>query len=148
MEIEYKIGDVTEAEERIIVHGANAQGKMGSGVAKVIRAKFPKAYEKYRDFYNEYGLTVGMNINVECGDKIIINAITQDKYGYDGNKYCDYAAIRSCMKEANIAALKFNETRIAMPKIGAGLGGGDFNIIARIIEEEATDFTPVVYEFE
>ena len=35
---------------------------------------------------------------------------------------------------------------IAMPLIGAGLGGGDWNVISEIIEEESLKFQPVVYE--
>ncbi len=37
-------------------------------------------------------------------------------------------------------------TRVAMPKIGAGLGGGDWSQIAEIIELNSIHFTPIVYE--
>jgi hypothetical protein len=32
-----------------------------------------------------------------------------------------------------------------MPQIGAGLGGGDWQVIEAIIESEMTDIQPVVY---
>ena len=32
-----------------------------------------------------------------------------------------------------------------MPLIGAGLGGGDWNVISAIIQSECKDVTPVVY---
>ena len=51
MDILYKQGDLTQAEEYIIAHGCNAQGKMGSGVAKAIRREFPQAYSYYRSAY-------------------------------------------------------------------------------------------------
>ena len=35
MNIIYKQGDLLECSEQVIVHGCNAQGVMGSGVAKV-----------------------------------------------------------------------------------------------------------------
>jgi len=35
-----------------------------------------------------------------------------------------------------------------MPKIGAGLAGGDWNVIAAIIEEEFTAVQPIVYWLE
>ena len=39
MKIIYKQGDLLEAEEVVIVHGCNAQGVVGSGVALAIRNK-------------------------------------------------------------------------------------------------------------
>jgi O-acetyl-ADP-ribose deacetylase (regulator of RNase III) len=47
---------------------------------------------------------------------------------------------------------KFNEVygidEIAMPQIGAGLGGGDWNVIAAIIESELKNVKPYVYVLE
>ena len=60
---------------------------------------------------------------------IIVNAYTQ--YHYNGH-HVDYNAIRSifkCLKE------DFYFCRIGFPIIGAGLAGGDWNIISKIIRE-------------
>ena len=62
---------------------------------------------------------------------IIVNAYTQFKFG--SGLQTDYEAVRSCFK---IIKNKFGELKIAYPKIGAGLGGGDWDIISKIIEEE------------
>ena len=59
MKIVYKVGDITEAPEVVIVHGCNTQGAMGSGVAKAIRRKYPWAYEAYIDAYIKVGLDMG-----------------------------------------------------------------------------------------
>lgn len=150
MKIIYKEGDVCKAVEDIIAHGCNAQGKMGSGVAKAIRAKFPEAYAAYIE---EDELELGTVITAFSNDKIIANCITQEFYGNDGRLYADYDAIRRCMRELH-AILKepkgFGAANltVAMPKIGAGLAGGDWTIIEKIIEEEFTDVEPVVYVFK
>ena len=43
----YRIGNLLNAPQKVIAHQVNCQGKMGSGVAKVIRDKYPKVYETY-----------------------------------------------------------------------------------------------------
>jgi hypothetical protein len=36
-------------------------------------------------------------------------------------------------------------TEVGLPLVGCGLGNGDWSIISQIIEQEALDFTPIVY---
>ena len=45
-------------------------------------------------------------------------------------------------------APEFATPRIAMPKIGAGLANGDWNVIEKIVEKECTEVQPVVYVME
>ena len=142
MKIEYHTGDLFQCSETIICHGCNARGKMGSGVAKIIRERFPEAYHYYTHEHQEFGLKLGEIYCIETNEKIIINAITQAGYGYDGKQYTSYKAIESCVRQMS---KKYHGQRIAMPMIGAGLGGGDWDVISQIIEEDST-FQPVVYK--
>lgn len=143
MKIIYKEGDLLEAEENIIIHGCNAQGVMGSGVALVIKNKYPEAYKTYRS-YAGVGYRLGTISFAQIGDgKIIGNAITQEYYGRDKSKvYVDYDAVRAVFNYLNTL---FPQDKIALPKIGAGLANGDWNVIEKIIEEECKDVQPVVY---
>jgi O-acetyl-ADP-ribose deacetylase (regulator of RNase III) len=147
MKIIYKIGDVTEASETIIAHGCNSHGVMGSGVARHIREKYPKAFLVYRTQYQLYGLYLGQVVYSE-EDKIIANCITQKNYGNTGNVYVDYDAIKTCMENLYSYAGRLGYNAVAMPKIGAGLGGGDWSIISKIIEDIFVDIQPVVYIYE
>lgn len=143
MNIIYKKGSVLDATEPFILHGCNAQGRMGSGVALAIREKWPEAYEAYRNTYLSVGLRMGTISSAKSKDgKYILNAITQDTYGHDKKQYVCYDAIRTIMRNINFCCAG---GFVAMPKIGAGLGGGDWNVIASIIEEESTRIHPVVY---
>lgn len=166
MEIEYKEGDIFKGDEGIIVHGCNAQGVMGSGIAKIVKEKYTYAYDVYRKVYEKDGLELGNvyfayppNMMV-MGDPIIINAITQFNYGRDPNvRYVSYDAVRKVVKALNHYSRTYIsewkdvhkeeplQMKIAFPMIGAGLGNGDWNIISQIIEEEAVDFKPVVYKY-
>lgn len=151
MLIIYKTGDLLAAEEPAIVHGCNAKGVMGKGVAKLIRERYPTAYEAYREAHQKVGLKLGQTIWVPCDPHIVINAITQDDYRrnpYGSSKHADYDAIRAAFHEINGLAKNSgfgSIDSIALPLIGAGLAGGEWRIIAEIIEEECKTVQPVVY---
>ena len=143
----YKKGDLFTTNANIIIHGCNCQGKMNSGVAKAIRENYPDAYEIYMEAHKCGALQLGHNIYYHEGNKVIVNALTQKYYGYDNKQYVNYDAIRNCLFQLKFM-LKMMEgkIKIAMPKIGCGLGGGDWNIVSGIIEEELNDFEVEVWE--
>lgn len=162
MQIEYRTGDLLAGPERVIVHGCNAQGVMRSGIAAQIRDVFPQAYTAYRQEYDRAGrLDLGATIWANCGEKFVINAITQEYYGRDsGRRYVSYEALRKAIRAINAHA-HFSKTVealarstggplevVGMPLIGAGLANGSWRVIAGIIEEEATNFQPVVYLYD
>lgn len=151
MKIIYKKGDLLQCTESWILHGCNAQGVMGSGVALAIRKKYPSAYAAYIASIQHDGMQLGRVTYAEQEDgKTIFNGITQEYYGKDGRRYVDYQAITDVIWLINKYAVSLNKIKesyipVAMPKIGAGLGGGDWDIISEIIEEQSFNFQPVVY---
>lgn len=140
-----KIIDMMEDNPRTkdyIVHGCNAQGVMASGFAKAVREKYPKSYKDYKEAYDRYGLHVGETVlSLQDDETTIVNAITQKFYGRNPDiQYVSYDAIWMAfsMFEDHFMHYNFDKThkiRIHYPKIGAGLGGGDWNIIESIIDE-------------
>lgn len=146
MKILYRQGDLLQCSENIILHGCNSQGVMGSGVAKLIREKYPTAYSAYLAGYMELGTVT--YASQEDG-KVILNAITQEFYGRSkGKVYVSYQAIEDAFQRIDWWAghSKNKKLSIAMPKIGAGLGGGNWEVIQGIIEKESNNFQPVVYD--
>ncbi len=148
MKIEYRKGNLFETDILHIVHGCNAQGVMGSGVAKIVKEQYFEAYKFYAEQYDEAGLKLGDVQFVPANGKVIVNAITQENFGRTGAKFVDYNAVANCMKTINRVLKLSGETQVAMPQIGAGLGGGDWSVIASIIESELQDIQPVVYVLE
>lgn len=128
----------------VIVHGCNCFNQMGAGIAAQISKEFPLAYEidkktqrgdrgklgKYSSAKLDSGLTV-------------VNAYTQYDYGSKG-QHVDYEAMREVFKRIK---QDFSGQRIGYPKIGAGLAGGDWEKIERIINEEleGEDHTLVIF---
>lgn len=142
--IEYQKGNLLDVKSGIIVHGANAQGVMGSGVAKVVKEKYPECFAEYRREYESLGLDLGSIVwwNSDMENRkntplpqllFIANGITQKFYGTD-KRHVNYVAIADVFKEV-IRQAKSIKLDVHFPKIGAGLGGGDWNIIEAIIND-------------
>lgn len=132
-------GDLFNTKAKYICHQVNCKGKMGSGVAKQIRDKYPEVYSAYRlecNLFDEQGFPkslMGIILPVQTDDgKVIINMFAQNNYGYGGACYTDYRAFQMCLIE--IAELLPKGSAIAMPyRIGCGLGGGDWSTIETLI---------------
>ena len=82
-------------------------------------------------------------------DLYVVNAYTQFNYGSnhaDGDtKPVDYEAITLCMRKINHT---FKGQHIGLPKIGAGLAGGDWNRIKSIIQKELKDCNVTVVNYD
>ena len=129
-----------------VVHGCNAQGVMGSGVARVVRNDFPAAYYEYVRRHDEVGLKLGEIIPVSVlSGRYVINAITQEFYGGPPTRYVDYDAVRTAFRAVRAFAAQMNLETVNYPMIGAGLGGGDWRVISAIIDEELEGCKHVVW---
>jgi O-acetyl-ADP-ribose deacetylase (regulator of RNase III) len=148
---------ITEDESSVhfIIHGCNAQGRMGTGFAKELRRRFPSAYHEYDKAYSDGNnhLKVGSVIyHAESTNLIICNAVTQEYYGRDGAKYVSYDAIDNVFIDLdNTASLLkklsgIRDVHFHFPKIGSDLGGGNWNVIAEIIDSRVTNATKNLYE--
>lgn len=155
--IEYIKGDLFKDYHPIIAHGCNSLGVMGSGFAKQVKAKFPDVYRQYALWFVDNKLSLGVIQIVPTKDPLdgrdmyITNCITQQGYGLS-IQHVDYDAVNQCM-EGLATHLKWATklrpkfwTHIAMPKIGAGLGGGDWAVIEPIIKRHLDQFHVKVYE--
>ena len=119
----------------ILVHGCNCFHTMGAGIAKQIKEKYYVAYqadlETIKGDKNKLGTYSSVQIN---NTQFIINAYTQ--YYFYGKRPIDYDALRNVFK---LIDSNFKNKRIGIPKIGAGLAKGDWNIIQNIIDEEVNN---------
>lgn len=153
--LKYKVGDLIDAalvgKVNVIAHQANCFCRMKSGIAKRIAEIFPDAVvadmqtvQGDRDKLGRWTLGIGKNC---FGHAIwIFNLYGQYNYGYDTNQYTDYAHLeRALRRMAERLYLQRDKVKIGLPKIGAGLGGGDWEIISRIIETELKAFDVTIY---
>ena len=130
----------------VIIHGCNCMHTMGAGIAKPIAQLFPEAYaaDKATPHNDRTKLGTFSKAEVTRGDIAftVVNAYTQFDYKSKGRR-ADYDAI-----ERVFAAIgqTFPKARIGYPMIGAGLAGGDWTVIAPLIDKglQGCDHTLVV----
>lgn len=121
-----------------ILHQVNCQGVMGSGIAKQVREKYPRAFNGYKTLCDAYvenrNHLLGKAQYIEIGDeKYIVNIFAQEKFGYDGKCYTDYDALKVALKNVN---WYLTGKTVAIPYLmGCHRGGGDWNVVYKMIEE-------------
>ena len=136
----HKPSNICDVTRGVILHGCNAQGVMGSGVAKQLRAKYPEIYYKYVTHLNllkDLGKDPLGTICIQpvTGHLAVCNMITQEYYGRDGRQYVSYEAVEDCLENV-LDWLGDYSIPIHVPYlIGAGLGGGDEKTLLAIFEK-------------
>lgn len=140
----FKAGEID-----VMVHGCNCFHRMGSGIAKQIRAAYPNTYWADRD--TPYGSAEKLGTYSMAsaarngGEGIIVNAYTQFNYGRDEKLYTRYDAV-----DGVFARIRedFAGKAVGFPYIGAGLSGGDWLTIAPIIYCHMKDQPHTLVQFE
>jgi len=115
-----------------IIHQVNCQYKMGAGIAKDIRALYPRHYADYMASNLWLGNIVITNISDNFG---VIGICAQDRYGRD-RRYTDYDALEACL----VKIAKMKEFKPAMdfymPKgMGCRTAGGDWAVVKDKLEK-------------
>lgn len=134
--IKFEHKDVTTVESGIIIHGCNAQGVMGSGVAGALRRKWPQIFDSYKascDRVWPAGRSELLGTFTSCvisddPKLIVINGVTQEHFGSDGKVYANVHAIKRVLTKVIGAYAPINCTpvEVYLPRIGCGLGGLDW----------------------
>lgn len=116
----FKTGDLFTSDAPALAHGVNTKGAMGAGVAKGFRERWPDMYEEYRTQCKSGLLEPGglMGWVAEDGPTIY-NVASQDFPGPHARLEWLSAGIYNALRDAESRGYD----RIAVPMIGAGIGG-------------------------
>ena len=129
--IAYLNKDLTSVTRGVVVHGCNAQGAMGSGVAAALVKRWPQIYEGYNALCKSASdkqtiLGTSHFVTITDGALIIGNLITQQTYGpqpYGRSiAYASPEAIEKSLRTA-FSMADLNNLPLYMPKIGCLRGG-------------------------
>ena len=143
MPIQYRTGDATRPEgggPKIIAHICNDVGAWGKGFVLALSKRWKTPEEQYRawhagQFAAPFQLGEVQFVQVE-EDLWVANMIAQHGLRWSqGRPPIRYEALRQALRRVAEFAQQ-QQASIHMPRIGAGLAGGDWSIISRIIEEE------------
>jgi O-acetyl-ADP-ribose deacetylase (regulator of RNase III) len=145
----------------VIAHGCNCFNTMGGGIAKTIKAEFPEAYQvdcdtrkgDYRKLGTISYVSGLQSLQGTAAYKLtVVNSYTQFKHWKDKDDdpmepLIDYDALRKAFKEIK-KQFGGQNLKFGIPQIGAGLALGDWNVIAKIIDEEmeGENVTLVLFE--
>ena len=134
--INYIKGDATNPQGLkpwLIVHICNNKGGWGKGFSGALSKIWPSAESEYRKWHSGGdNFRLGEVQFVYPKDSIIIaNMLAQDGYKSEHNPTpVSYTDLISCLMKIS---KKYKYHNIHMPKIGCGLGGGDWNVIQKAI---------------
>lgn len=145
-EINYVTGDATAPPGdgvRFIVHVCNDVGGWGSGfvVALSRRSTIPEAC--YRSWYrgeegngNPFELGQVQGVAFDRPGVVVINMIAQRGIRHDRKAppAVDYEALGKCLEQVCTLA-SVMDASVHMPRIGCGLGGGDWNVVEDLIKQ-------------
>lgn len=131
--LRYEVGDIVQGNYPVFCHQVNCKGKMGVGLARQIRDKYPFVYLDYKELCQKGEPLLGhILISHEPGanGRMCVSMFAQDGYGRD-KRYTDYAAFKQCLHALKEVMNGYSsEYTIAFPYgIGCGLAGGDWYII-------------------
>lgn len=147
--IEYKVGDLLEAEEIAIAHGANCQGVMGAGVARLVRRKYPSVFYTYAEACLAGSFRVGsaQPVWVNDQDRLVYNLGTQRAPGPDATSWGIFLSFANMGEDL----IKQNLYTVAICRIGAGIGGlhWETQVVPAIQEAQircSRTFNVVVYD--
>lgn len=159
MPIRYLEADATQPAgegRKILVHVCNDIGAWGRGFVLGLSQRFPEPERRYKawaagreDAPFELGQVQFVTVSP---DLTVANLIGQHDIARKGQKAdvppVRYDAIREGLGQVRNEALR-QQASVHMPRIGAGLAGGDWAVIAPMIEEElsAHDLSVTVYDF-
>jgi len=138
----HRTGDIFTTELPAIGHGVNLQGLMGSGIAYIIAKKFPSVLAPYRQACKSRILQTGRVFPVLTEEQPglwIYNLASQDQTGADAR--IDW--LEESVRASIVAARRLNHSGIALPRIGAGIGGLTWNEVKTLLEtigDEQDDF--------
>lgn len=124
-----KHGDLFTTEATKIGHGVNTKGVMGAGIAKAFKEKYPNNYKAYANECKLGNLKPGgLMVWLEDG-KSIYNLASQDNPGADAS----YAWLFESTNRAARRLLNMKEKTLAIPQIGCGIGGLDWDEAEKVL---------------
>lgn len=137
--IRERTGDIFSVPQQAIAHGVNLAGVMGEGIAKTVRKLYPDVYDEYRREVKSLRPGAALAVQSEDGT-LILNLATQVEPGSNARIEFVKLAIPRMYEELE----EFGCTEVAVPQIGAGIGGLDWDEVRKVIVSEANEYPHIM----
>lgn len=147
--IRYVKGDILESSAQALVNTVNTVGVMGKGIALQFKKAFPNNFKAYHAACKRGELQTGKmfvtcDSNLNIGAKTIVNFPTKA----DWKKSSEYAYIEEGLKDLVNVIRTHQIKSIAIPPLGAGNGGLEWERVKKMIAAElgSLDIEILIYE--
>lgn len=131
-------GNLFDSKATILCHQVNTT-TMGAGIAKQVRERYPRVYEKFKKAVDKGLMTLGSCQVVAIDDtrtKFIANLCGQDHFGNDGKRYTNYEAIYIALEKLAKYCKDNKIKSVAFPwNMSCDRGGASWMVISSMIEE-------------
>jgi O-acetyl-ADP-ribose deacetylase (regulator of RNase III) len=133
--IQYEIGNLLDSNAEALVNTVNTDGVMGKGIALQFKHTFPNNYKIYVKACANKEIGIGKLLVTEeesllTGKKIIINFPTKTSW----RKPSEYSYIEEGMLDLTRIIKEKNIKSIAIPPLGSGNGGLEWNKVRSLLE--------------
>ena len=125
--------DIFESQAEVLVNPVNCKGVMGKGLALQFKNKFPQIYETYRRDCGLGALKVGFCYFYHHYNGIVIACLTTKDDWRDMSKL---EWVKGGIKQLRALMEDGHFSSVAIPQVGCGLGGLDWNRVRPMIIEE------------
>lgn len=134
--IHYLEGNILESKAMALVNTVNLVGVMGKGIALQFKKQFPENFKLYQKACKENAIGIGrLFVTKEqtvFGVKTIINFPTKT----DWRKPSEYSYIEKGLDDLVRIIDEYNIQSIAIPPLGSGNGGLNWEIVKTMIEDK------------
>lgn len=142
MVIKYTQGDIFESKCQAIINTVNCEGKMGKGLAYQFKKKFPEMEQEYVKVCKKGELCPGKLHIYQENKFLIINFPTKNKWREKSKIEYIINGLRKLKEEV----VKRDIKSVAIPPLGAGNGGLNWNEVKSEINNELLDMKNIVFE--
>lgn len=137
--ITYTHGNIFEVETEALVNAVNTVGVMGKGLALQFKKKYPKNFKVYQGACKKGTFKTGQVLVVDEGDlfhkKWVINFPTKAHW----KNPSQYEYLETGLTALKKALADFGIKSVAIPALGCGNGGLDWDKVKAMLETALTD---------
>lgn len=144
-----KSGNILEQGTEALVNTVNCVGVMGRGIALQFREAYPENYKQYKAACKRNEVVPGrmlvFEMNMLMGHRLIINFPTK-RHWREKSRIED---IVSGLKDLVAVLRRYQIRSVAIPPLGCGLGGLNWDVVRPMIENALNELPDVnVFLFE
>lgn len=132
--IQFIKGNILDSKAQALVNTVNTVGVMGKGIALQFKKAFPENYHLYKKACKAGEIEIGKlfvtrDSNLHAGEKIIINFPTKKHW----RNPSQYRYIQAGLNDLVRVIHEHDITSIAIPPLGSGNGGLQWNKVKKLI---------------